>query len=583
MRAAWLVVLVAACGASSFGAPGGGDAAQSSDGPSCTVTLAFAPTTDASAMPIAPTTVRATATVDGPGFVSYAWTVTQNGLTVDYTSAAQDNSAIDFDAATPGSYHVVVELNGGAGCPDGIADENVGAPGAQAVDYRLRVWPSPALAPTQEQVVQVEGGADFHYNVTLDPGLALAGTVTNGATGVPAYLRFMPVAAPDAYVEAFAASDGTFALRVLGQAHQVLIVPAAPGTAPALVSWSPGTTTFALGAGTAVTGTVVDGSGAALAGATVQLASGGVPSTLATTASDGSFTVHETFTAGATVAVAVVPPPGRGLPKLAATAAFDLTKPMQIHYATIATTSLAGTAITRGGANQPGAQVAIVGTLAATAGTVVAGTTSANATGTVAIAATADATGKLPATLAPRASLSAVIAVTPGDLAVAAIDLTGAAPASIDAPAQVAVGGVVLDPSSAQLVGVQVDASGDDALAAAGVSDVQTMSGSSGTYTFALAAGGTYDLHYNDPQGRAAPVTVASVAPASPPATVMLAPAIHMAGSLAISGSADPVVGASVQILCTSCSGIAASRPLAETASDGTSSYQLAVPDPGTM
>ena len=583
MRAAWVVVLAAACGSLDAGGSGGDGGNGTDAAPACTITLAFSTLTDASAMPIAPTTVRATAiATNAAGFLSYSWTVTQNNGDVAYACASSDGSAIDIDAENPGKYDVGVVVTGG-GCTGASDSVNVLAPGANGIDYRLRVWPPAALAPTQEQVVHVSGGADFGYNVTLDPGLALAGTVTNGATGVPAYLKFMPVAAPDAYVEAFAANDGTFALRVLGQSHQVLIVPAAPGLAPALASWSPGTTTFTVGAGTAVTGTVLDGSGTALAGATVQLASGGVPSTLATTASDGSFTVHETFTAGANVAVTVVPPAGRGLPKLAATAAFDLTKPLQIHYATIATASLAGTAITRAGANQPGAQVTIVGTLAAAAGTVATGTTTANATGTVAIATTADATGKLPATLAPRASLSAVIAVAPGDLAVATANLSSGAPASIDAPAQIAAAGTALDPSSSPLAGVEVDAAGDDALAAAGVSDVQVISGAGGAYSLALASGGTYDVHFSDPQGRAAPVTIAATTAAALPASVMLAAAIHMSGSLAVSGSANPVVGASVQILCTSCSGIAASRPLAETASDGTSMYVLAVPDPGTM
>jgi hypothetical protein len=47
--------------------------------------------------------------------------------------------------------------------------------------------------------------------------------------------------------------------------------------------------------------------------------------------------------------------------------------------------------------------------------------------------------------------------------------------------------------------------------------------------------------------------------------------------------SAAAVIGASVQILCATCTGIEATRPLAETATDTISRYRIAVPDPGTM
>jgi hypothetical protein len=580
MRPAWLLCLVA-CGASR--SPGGGGGADAGMGgndapPACTVTLSFSPT-DA----VAPTTVRATADVEnGPGVFQFVWTVTyQDGTPIDTTPASDAPPAVDFTAQYAGVYHVDVTPTGGS-CPDGLADENVMQTGAITADYRLRVWPPPSLAPTQEQVIEVSGGADFHRDIALDPGLALAGTVTNGTSGVPAYLRFMPASAPDAYGETFAASDGTFALRVLGQSHQVLIVPAAPGLAPVLASWSPGTTTFTVGPGTTITGKVLDGAGAALAGATVQLASGGVPSTLATTAADGSFTVHESFAPAALVAVSVAPPAGRGLPRLAASATFDLSQSLQIRYATLATANLAGTAITRGGANLAGVQVQLVGTLAAAAGTVTAGTTAA-ATGTVAIAGTADATGMLPAMLAPRAPLSAVVTVTSKDFAVAAVDLTGGAPAAIDAPAQTTATGLALDPASTALAGVQVDASPGGALAAAGLSDVQTMSAGDGTFALSLATAGIYDVRFTDPQGRAAPVTVAATSPAALPATVQLAPAIHVSGQVSVSGDADPIIGASIQILCTNCSGVAAARPVAETATDAASNFRLAIPDPGTM
>jgi hypothetical protein len=38
-----------------------------------------------------------------------------------------------------------------------------------------------------------------------------------------------------------------------------------------------------------------------------------------------------------------------------------------------------------------------------------------------------------------------------------------------------------------------------------------------------------------------------------------------------------------VQILCGSCTGVAASQPIAETATDATGAYRIAVPDPDPM
>ena len=85
----------------------------------------------------------------------------------------------------------------------------------------------------------------------------------NGATGVPAYLRFMPVASPTGYVEVFTDSTGHYSTRLLGQNHSVLVVPTTPGIAPAVLPWTIQTTTLNVSAGSAVTGTVTDGSGAA--------------------------------------------------------------------------------------------------------------------------------------------------------------------------------------------------------------------------------------------------------------------------------------------------------------------------------
>jgi hypothetical protein len=584
MTRSWIaLVVLAACGSDRYvmgvDAPQGTDAGATDSQVGCSVTIKFTPS-----MAVAPLTVYAKADVmNGPGVIDYEWTIKENGTTVIPTTFGADHSEIHFDATTPDFYDATVKITPPGPCLDGMNSINVMAMGAHTANYRLRAWPPPSLAPTQEQVVQVYGGADFEYPITLAPGIAIAGAVTSGASGVAAYLRFMPVATPDAYVETFSGSSGSYGARLLGEAHQVLIVPTAPGLAPRLASWSPTTSNdFALGAGNSVTGTVLDSGGVALAGAQVQLAVGGLPSSLATTAANGTFTVHESFAAGANVTVVVVPPVGRGLPRLTATAAFDLTQPLQIHYATLATCNVSGTAVQRGGTNEANAAVTFVGALAATAGTISAGT-SANAAGTVQIATAADGTGHLPSVLVPRVPLSAVITVTPGDLAVATANLSTCPPASIVAPAQVMAAGTIVSPAQMALGGAQVTASPAGALAAAGAPPVADSATSSGAYALAIATGGVYDVRFSDPLGRAAPLVLLGTSSTALPATATLVPAIHITGALSVSGSATVVSGTSVQVLCTACSGLDAERPIAETATDPTGRFKLAVPDPGTM
>src|SRR6185503_3006800 len=103
--------------------------------------------------------------------------------------------------------------------------------------------------------------------------------------------------------------------RLLGVAHNVLVVPAVAGLAPKRVTWMPGTTSLVVGPGTLVTGVVRGPGGTGLAGARVQLTAGGVPSTLATTIGDGSFQLRSDFAAADPITVKVTPPAASGLPR----------------------------------------------------------------------------------------------------------------------------------------------------------------------------------------------------------------------------------------------------------------------------
>src|SRR5439155_11894830 len=129
-----------------------------------------------------------------------------------------------------------------------------------------------------------------------------------------------------------------------------------------------------------------------------------------------------------------------------------------ISYASALATpcNLAGTAVQRSSTTQPGAVVTLVGGLA-TSGTVTAGA-SVTANGSVRIVATADGTGHLPATLAPKAALSAVVEIAAGDLAVSSIDLSTCAGSAILAPAGATAATTIVDTAVHALAGARGEA-----------------------------------------------------------------------------------------------------------------------------
>jgi hypothetical protein len=580
---AWL----AACGAYSNDGNGGPDAGDDGGGASCSTFVTFDP-----ASPIAsPTTVvRANAVAQGAvGVIDYSWSVTFQSASVAFSLAQADGSAISFPAPVPGIYTVRLDIGSASSCPTALAPLNVVAPGAKQLQLRLQITP-PASAdvPPFEKLVTVLGGASFSLGtLALDPGLVASSAVQGAGGGVASYLRLMPVAARDAAVETFTDFAGGFTARVLSQPHDVLVIPVGPGYAPRLVrDWSPSTLPIGVDAGTAVTGTVRGPGGAPLAGAKVQLKIGQVPSTIGTTDGSGAFALLAEPSPGAVISVDVTPPAGSGLPRLLAqsSTALDLAQPLQIGYsAALALRDLGGTPVRRQGAPLAGAKVVVVGSLAA-AGTVTAGATPVSASGLVQIAATASGAGALPPTLAPARALSAVIEVAADDHAVAAIDLTSPAPISIDAPPEVSIATQLRRPDGLPIADALLDAVPTGALALAGVtSSVRARSGTSGAVTARLAAGGHYDLRVHDPVlGRGAPQIVLDATAQAIAASYALAPALATTGKLVLQGSPTPVGGAAVQLLCSLCSGLDRSRPIAEGTSLPDGTFTLVIPDPGT-
>jgi len=585
MRLAVLAIALAGCGLNASGLDGSpGDAGG---GDSCRAALSFDPP-----IPIAgpATTLRVASQVtDVPGVLEYHWQAWLDGAPIGFTPAQADGSQIVILASAPGVYRVDLDITGAAvPCSTVTASINVGAPGAHSAVMRLRVVPAASVAaPPLERLVEVDGGSNASLGiVALDRGTLATAQVVGQGGGAPAYVRFSPDGAPGAVVEAFADASGNLSARLRPEPHTVTIIPSAAGIAPRRIpGWSPASHQLAVDAGAAITGTVRDPANAAVAGAKVQLRLGrsatfdGVPSTLATTAADGSFTVRAVTGIAGDVVVEVTPAAASELPRLLATStAPDLSAPLVIKYS-LGRTSLAGTRILRQGSPVPGAKLMVVGALGAV-GSVTPGTWAT--TGEARIAITADAAGKLPGALVPAAALSAVITVGAGDLAVAAFDATAGPPASLDAPAMQPFTTVALDPGGVVLGGAVLELAPTGALELAGVPGGHLVAGPSGTVTSALVAGGRYDLRFRDPGGRAAPLVVAARGAASVAASYHLPAAVTLTGTVLLDGM-QPLAGAAVQLLCEACTGVERDRAISESSTDAAGRFALAAPDPGTM
>jgi hypothetical protein len=316
---------------------------------------------------------------------------------------------------------------------------------------------------------------------------------------------------------------------------------------------------------------------------------------VAVTDGDGSFALNAA--PGSSVTVEVTPPDGSGLPRLSAVSpGFDLTAQVQIRYAdNLGSVDLAGKVVRRKTAAVPFARVTVVGPLM-TAGTVTAGTVAkcpspdgrcVTASGQVRLAATASASGELPPMPVPSALLSAVIEVGPGDLAVTVLDTSsGDPPASLDAPAMPLITTAIATTSDGASTpvpapGASLDLVPTRELAMAGAPVLRFVAGKDGTIAAALPAGGRYQLRLQDPLGRGAPLIIADRAITAIAPSFVLPRAIHLQGTL-LGDGLHALPGASIQLMCTPCTGVDAALPLATATSDGDGRFSLTVPDPGT-
>ncbi len=545
----------------------------------CQISLSYTPT-----MPLAgpDTEVRVASTATGAaGTRTYTWRVIKGGLPVAFRDAQSDHSEISFLASEAGTYDVTLDLSPslGAFCPQASARVNV-LLDATAVGARLHITPPGTVpAPLVDRRIRIHHATDYDMGpVVLESGVVATGQVKNGGVGVAAYLQFIPQGMAGAIVETFASASGAYAVRLLDQPHDVIVVPADAELAPRrIIGYLPSQTVLNVNGGTTITGTVRQGV-TAIGNAKVQLTIDGVPTTLATTAANGTFTVQGVDVANANVKVEVTPPPVTGIPRFEATGLLDVTALVNVTYGTFTLRNLVGVPVRRSGAAQAGKPVLIVGTVASV-GSVSAGVT-VNGTGFVRIPTTTDAGGNLPSVLAPAGPLFAVTTVGSGDRAIGSFDLTTVIPAQIDAPPPAALVATATDGTD-PLDGATLDLVPRQALELAGVPSLHFTANALGKITGVVPAGGAFDVRWSDPAARRAPKLDANTTLLS--RTYVLPPAVYVRGDLTVTGSSNPVVGASVQILCASCSGLDRDRPIAEVASDPHGTFTLAVPDPGAM
>lgn len=577
--AALALAALAACGGEGVDPPS--DGGPGVDGgldapPGCTIGVQFAP-----AMPVAPAVIVAQAdVVGGIGVLDYTWAVRRGGLDVPFTTLDVMGRDIQFEAAVAGVYSVSVNV---PGCAPMFNELNVGQSGANQRPVRLRFVPPAGVAvPPQERVVTVPGGSDYSLGVVvLDPGVVTPVAVRiPGGAPVAAYLRFTSRATPDAAVEAWSSAAGSAQVRLASGHHDVLVVPAGDLAPIAIADWDPASGQLVVDASATWSGAVVDAGGAAIAGARVSLTSAGVPSTIATTDAAGHFDVRWRDGVGPE-RVVVVPPTGRGLPRLD----FDLAVPAAtttIRFASVATRALGGAVVEVGGAPVADADVSLALTLPAAASVEVPAAAAIAVAGGQHLVLHTAADGRLPAATAIAATGELFVAA-PGGGARGAIDLTGGVGATLTAAPTLAVTGRVIDSAGAAVAGARVRATLDDALAYPGAPVLTATSDGSGGFALALAPGQRYAVVVTDPTARRTSLraTVERAAAGALPAFA-LGKALRVSGEVRATGVGAPLRAVGVAALCQlGCAGLERDRPLGDAVTDAAGRFAVAVPDPG--
>ncbi len=586
-------------GGASASVDGGGfpDSAASADGGiSCEMAISFSP-----ASPQAPGSVLVDGSIFENGLVgmeSYQFEVSFDGHPIAFEERDPfDGSKIAFPTAEIGPYRVA--LYGGVGgfyCIDALTTINVTDPAANLASYRLRFVPAAGqLAPVQERVIQVPGGADYSLGgLSLDNGVSASGTVHDAsATPLPGYLRLTRTGAGQEVLETFADAGGGFHARLGTGPYEVLVVPESTAVAPERRTdvTLAGLADLTLSDGDTVTGTVTH-DGAPVVGATVALRVAGVPSTVATTSDSGQFTVRAR--GGGATAVTVSPVPGDGLPRLDVAPDDGLVvtdgSDLVIDYPVGSSRSVSLVVTGHDGETPaPGSRVTWIARPLADAATLTAGGDPLAVRGGLRRTSVADGDGTMVATGLPEAVYDVVIepdGMAGEEVSLLVVDLTSGTPSptglSLSAPATVQ--GTVTA-GAVGIGGVEVTAVPRGLLANVAGGSAYAVSAGDGSFSLSVVAGGEYDLWF-DPgrddvaRGRVPDVTAPAAGAALTLPEVGLTGAVAVTGQLSIPGGGN-AAGVAVMALCSECDGLDARIPVAETATDYNGRFRLAIPDPG--
>lgn len=578
------LLVVAACGGDGANDDDGNqDAATGGDAVGCRVIVDFEPMA-----PIAPATVVARADLDGSSGVStYTWSIRKRdtGADIPFTPLASNMQDIQFEAATSGVYDVSA-IAGGSSCNSFFGPFNVSEPGANSRPVRIRMVPPTSIAaPPQERIITVTGGADFAAGiVTLDAGSTYPVQVRAAQTSapVPGYLRFTSRATPDAVVEAFADQSGNASVRLIPGRYDVLVVPTSSSYPPRLFSdWDPLLQQLQMDGGIQLGGSVLDASGTGVGGARVSLVSNGVPSTVATTATDGTFTLRWREYASIEK-LTVTPGPGSDLPRLDAQVEIGAQTTLVLRHASVPSSDVANTLVRVGGSPAASTDVLVdltlpmAGTIRDAGGTNVL----AQATGSHRATLRTDATGRLPAAGFVNGTGGVFIA-SAGAGATSAVSLPLGG--TIDAAAPVSVSGRVMRSAGGVRAGARVRATLTGALAHTGAPIPGTFTGADGRFTLSLAAGASYALTLSDPTADDAALVVDLASAATQDLGDRTLPAaLTVSGEVRASGQSVGARSVGIAALChLACTGIDRSRPLGDAVTDAAGRFAVAVPDPG--
>ena len=554
----------------------------------CTVAVTFTPSE-----PIAGAgqVVIANAVASGvQGFATYQWNVGFGDQQLDVTPLADGSTKISFPIENPGTYHVSLAVSAATQCNPYDDDFNVLAQGANTSSFRLDIVPPTSSAtPPYENVILISGGADVQLSdVVLPSGVQVEGSLLdNQSQPVAAYVRFAPLSTPDSIVETYAATDGAYhATLPSGGLQRVLVIPNSPALAPQeFPSWTPLVNTLAVDAGTVVDGTVVDPSGAPLAGARVTITMGDVPSTIATSGSDGAFSLRiHPPTLGAII-MTVVPPTTTGLPTLLATLGALPNSAATISYSPSTTlVDLGGLVLQRAG-SPVAAQLDLLGS-SANAGTISIGASSTVASGRTHAIITTTSSGIIASgSLVPAIALDAVAQTSDGAAgsatsSVSSIEFGTLAPSTIDIAEPAPFTFNAVNAAGFSVPGARLIAIPTGSLGLASMTPVIAVANEFGVLSSTLAAGATYDIRIDDPSEQSAPLRISGVTAGSL-GTVALPAAIRLHGNVLLANGNAALHGAAIALYCVSCTGSARQQPIAEAASDATGAYTLVVVDPG--